>query len=355
MSLPCFASLEQAPTMINQIRRAGFVIAMAALLSIVAEGKASSQVTLVQDGKIRAVVVTAVKPSQVATYAVEELVNHVKKATGQQLPVAVETDIPAGYDSRVFVGVSEAARKQGIDADKLAIEEYVLRTVGNDLYIVGKELYPEQYHGSRPLYSEPWNPLSMECVHSGTLLGVYEVLEDCLGVRWLWPGDLGTYVPRRSTIVIPATDETVKPRLLYRNLGGWDLPQIFLTGSYFGQKSAAQLSRGRIVGRDCRQAGVSHGRGGIYLRQSGGNLQSPASPSDPDRRTALHSGFARDRGRHRLVGQVRQGASGMVCHACRRRTRTQNAARRRLDSAVRFQSPNCIAVSWTRPGTAATY
>ena len=43
----------------------------------------------------------------------------------------------------------------------------------------------------------------MECVHSGTLLGVYEVLEDYLGVRWLWPGDLGTYVPRRNTIVIP--------------------------------------------------------------------------------------------------------------------------------------------------------
>ena len=102
---------------------------------------AFSQVSLVRDGKVRAVVVTAVKPSPVAAYAVEELVNHVKKATGQQLPVAVETDIPAGYDSRVFVGVSDAARKQGIDADKLAIEEYVLRTVGNDLYIVGKELH----------------------------------------------------------------------------------------------------------------------------------------------------------------------------------------------------------------------
>ena len=75
------------------------------------------------------------------------------------------------------MGVTDAAKKQGIDADKLPIEEYVLRTVGPDLYIVGKELRPEQYHGTRPLYSEPWNPLAMECVHSGTLLGVYEILE----------------------------------------------------------------------------------------------------------------------------------------------------------------------------------
>ena len=79
--------------------------------------------------------------------------------------------IPAGYDSRVFVGVCEAARKQGSMSDKLPIEEFVIRTVGRDLYIVGKEMYPEQYHGSRPHYSEPWNPLAMECVHSGTLLG----------------------------------------------------------------------------------------------------------------------------------------------------------------------------------------
>ncbi len=35
----------------------------------------------------------------------------------------------------------------------------------------------------------------------------------------------------------------VKPRLLYRNLGGWDLPQIYLTGLLFWQKGAAQLSR----------------------------------------------------------------------------------------------------------------
>jgi hypothetical protein len=232
--------------MINRIWRVRLRLALCACLLAVGASVAIAEVTLVRDGKVRAVVVTAIKPSAVATYAVEELVNHVKKATGQQLSVAVESEIPAGFESRVFVGVSDAARKQGIDADKLEIEEYVIRTVGNDLYIAGKELHPEQYHGSRPLYSEPWNPLAMECVHSGTLLGVYEILEDDLQVRWLWPGDLGTYVPRRATIVIPEMDKTVQPRLLYRNLGGWDLPQIFLTGSYFGRKIARNYRVGGL-------------------------------------------------------------------------------------------------------------
>jgi hypothetical protein len=228
---------------------------------------AFAQISLVRNGKACAVVVTAVKPSPVAAYAVEELVTHVKKATGQQLPVVIETAVSSGYASRIFVGVTDAARKQGIDVERLQLEEYVLRTVGPDLYVVGKELRPEAYHGTRPLYSEPWNPLAMECVHSGTLLGVYEILEHDLGVRWLWPGELGTYVPRRSTLVLPAMDKTVKPRLVYRNLGGWDLPQIFLTGSYFGRRVRPDYRVGGLSKEIVRklvfpteEAGYSYGR-----------------------------------------------------------------------------------------------
>ena len=197
---------------------------------------AFSQVTVVRDGKPNAIIVTAVKPSPVAAYAAEELVAHVKKATGQQLPVAMETNLPTGYGSRIFIGVTEAAKKQGINPDNLEVEQYILRTVGNDLFVVGKEIFPEDYNGSRPRYSEPWNPIAMECVHSGTLLGVYQILEDHLKVCWLWPGELGTYVPRQNSFVVPILDLTIKPKLLYRNLGGWDLPQIFTTGSYFGRR-----------------------------------------------------------------------------------------------------------------------
>ncbi|HET6325697.1 MAG TPA: DUF4838 domain-containing protein [Planctomycetaceae bacterium] len=232
--------------MIERSRIARLLAVLCAYLLAVDVDRSRADVCLVRDGKVRAVVVTAVKPSPVAAYAVEELVTHVQKATGQRLPVAVETAVPAGYESRLFVGVSDAARKQGIDPDKLEVEDYVLRTGGNDLYIVGKELRAEQYHGTRPRYSEPWNPLSTECVHSGTLLGVYDILENSLEVRWLWPGDLGTYVPRQRTIVLAPVSKTVKPRLLYRNLGGWDLPQIYLTGSFFGKRVARNYRVGGL-------------------------------------------------------------------------------------------------------------
>src|SRR5580692_13169170 len=102
----------------NPSRRACLLLLVTIAFCAHQAATVSADVCLVRDGKVRAVVVTAVKPSPVAAYAVEELVSHVKQATGRQLPVVVETKIPPGYDSRVFVGVTEAARKQGIAADK---------------------------------------------------------------------------------------------------------------------------------------------------------------------------------------------------------------------------------------------
>ena len=211
-----------------------------ALLSGTISAAQPSQVSIVRDGQARAVVVTAARPSPVAAYAVDELVSHIEKATGCRLPVAIENDIPQGYASRIFVGVTEAALDQGIDPDSLEIEDFVLRAVDADLYIIGKEMDPDQeYTGPRP-HGEPMNPLSAECTHTGTLYGVYEVLERYVGVRWLWPGELGTYVPRADVIEIPAIDELVKPRMLYRNLGGWNLRHVYLAGVMYDHKRTPQ-------------------------------------------------------------------------------------------------------------------
>lgn len=214
-------------------------IACGILIAIGLGETALANITLVEDGKIVALVVTADNPSPVATYAVEELINHVEKATGKRLPVATESAIPSEYATRIFVGETGAAIAQDIDPDQLEVEEYVLRTVDNDFYILGKELHQEDYTGSRP-HGEPWNPLSGECVHSGTLFGVYDLLERFLGVRWLWPGNLGTYVPRTATVEIPALDETIRPRLLYRNLDGWDLRHATLSGVMYDRTRSPQ-------------------------------------------------------------------------------------------------------------------
>jgi len=199
-------------------KRAGWLLAL-----LCTAGTVSAQVDIVRDGEVRAVVVTADKPSLTAAYAAEELAAHIEKATGKRLKVVGESKIPAGHSSRIFVGVTEAALRQGIEVDKLGNDESVLRTMGSDLYVLGRE----DFFGSPPpdRYAEDIrarrkrdriHPLSIFNQYSGTLFGVYELLERHLGVRWLWPGELGTYVPRTETVGINALDEKIGPRLLYR-------------------------------------------------------------------------------------------------------------------------------------------
>ncbi|MGI5817269.1 MAG: DUF4838 domain-containing protein [Armatimonadota bacterium] len=182
------------------------VVVMCGVFCVAIPTVCPAQVPVVQDGEPAAVVVTADNPTPVAQYAAGELIEHVREATGAALPMAVESAIPDGYAGRIFVGATDAARAQGIDPAELALEETVLRVVGGDLFIVGSE-------------DDEADPLSQSNEHSGTLFGVYEILQRYLGVVWAWPGELGRFVPRTDTVVIAdELDETIAPALAFRGI-----------------------------------------------------------------------------------------------------------------------------------------
>lgn len=177
---------------------------IAAVLGMPASPAVSAQVFLVQNGQARAVVVIADAPTKTARYAAEELVKHVEKATGVRLEIAPESQAPAHVPTRVYIGETAAAPHAGIDAQRLPRETWVMRSVGNDLFVVGRE--------------GEGDPLDEKNPHVGTLLGVYELLERSLRVRWLWPGDLGTFVPKTDTVEIPPLNEIGWPALTFRSL-----------------------------------------------------------------------------------------------------------------------------------------
>ena len=165
-------------------------------------GTGPEPVVLVADGQARAVVVIADEPTEVAKYAATELVYHVEKATGVRLPVVREGELPKEPASRVYLGTTEAA-KAHIEVAEISSDSFVLRTVGDSLYVVGRD--------------SDGSPLSPD-TRAGTLFGVYQLLEDVLGVRWLWPGELGEHVPAARTVSVPPLDKTVAPRLVIRRL-----------------------------------------------------------------------------------------------------------------------------------------
>lgn len=164
---------------------------------------ADAQVTLVADGRAAAVIVLPVEPNDVERYAVEELAYHVQRGTGVTLAIVAEGTEPAQPAGRVFIGNTAAAQAAGIDVSTLARETVVLRTDGDRLFIAGEDTAGD------PLVDD---------TRCGTLWGVYELLDRFLGVRWLWPGELGVHVPPTDTVTIGALDELLAPKLMQRRV-----------------------------------------------------------------------------------------------------------------------------------------
>ncbi|MGV3663514.1 MAG: DUF4838 domain-containing protein [Prosthecobacter sp.] len=182
-----------------------------------------ADVTLVRDGRPQAVVVVADKAGQVARYAAGELVRHVEKASGAKLEVISEGAAKADGRARIHVGTH-------VPVEKLAAEACVLRVTGEAMFIAGND------GGGDPLDAD---------TRAGTLWGVYEWLDRALGARWLWPGELGTHVPKTTTIVAKDGDEIITPRFLQRRLRtglGFtsEHPALGFTTDAFNQFSAEQ-------------------------------------------------------------------------------------------------------------------
>lgn len=170
---------------------------------------------LIEAGTSQAMVVIADTPSPVASYAGKELVRHIEKATGVRLAVVRESDLPADAPRiRIYVGKTNSARTAGLDPDTLPGETFRIKAIGNNLYILGRE-------DGKELFVKDvvrWTDQFVRDTRRGTLYGVVEFLEQTLGVRWLWPGDLGTYVPRQDSLVVEAgLDVTEAPAFKFRH------------------------------------------------------------------------------------------------------------------------------------------
>lgn len=200
-------------------------------------GAESPSLFLVRAGQPAAIIVTEDHPSAVVSYAAQELAWHIEKATGAKLPVVAEHDAAADPAkgaansggaalTRIYLGDTQAAHAAGLDGAALAAENFVLKTGPAALYIAGHDTKsaPDRGRTGEEAFSDDFfnapdkragDPLSMN-TSAGTLFGVYELLERDLGVRWLWPGELGTYVPKTRDLAIPAVDEKIAPPFFQR-------------------------------------------------------------------------------------------------------------------------------------------
>lgn len=155
---------------------------------------------VVQHGEANAVIVRQM-PRAFGRLPWDEAIEHfqdvVHRSTGALIPV-VTTDELSDYGEeviRLVIGPGPLAISLGIDASTFEPETFRITAVDSYLCMVGDVRVPES-----------------------TLWAVAYFLDRYVGVRWLWPGEVGTYVPLRDNIVFPEIDITSRPSLEKRNI-----------------------------------------------------------------------------------------------------------------------------------------
>lgn len=151
---------------------------------------------LVIDGKANSVIVVPEDSSDKTRAAAEDLRDCLLKMSGADIPLLSEdtADVPAGHVP-VFVGDTKYARSRGIDISQFPEDCFIVKTETDAVVLAGEEAK----------------------TRNGTRWAVCDLLTDQLGVRWIWPGETGTYIPRRSTVDIPDDlDIREEPRLFRR-------------------------------------------------------------------------------------------------------------------------------------------
>lgn len=122
-------------------------------------------------------IVLPIDANGVERTAAQELAEHWKKATGSEAAVSTNATGKARWTFRL----GRAARQ--IELNGLDKNDATIRVGDGIVDIAGVDGSGRIMKASTP---------------AGTLFGVYSFLERKLGVRWLWPGELGTVCPKSS-------------------------------------------------------------------------------------------------------------------------------------------------------------
>ncbi len=177
---------------------------------------AHAPVEIVQDGEPRAVVfVTDAEPGRELDLMVKELIEVVRLSTGATLEQVAKP--PARDQVAIIIGDCDETRKAGIDAAKIPVEGFVVKTAAKRVYLVGSTM-------ALPPGSNEWAYWR----NAGTAWAVADFLECFVDVRWYWPTAVGgRTITRRDTLTVPAVHYSDEPAFRMREYhpwNGWKLP-----------------------------------------------------------------------------------------------------------------------------------
>jgi len=145
---------------------------------------AQVNLVLVLNGNPNATIIIAQEAPAYIRAAAVDLQWHIKLSTGATLPLITDrlaSTIPEGH-VKLAVGTSSLTKGKAY-AEGLPFEEFMIKTdlPSQTIMMVAND--------------GPDNP--------ATHWAVSELLERIIGAKWLWPGELGTHVDKKSTVSTP--------------------------------------------------------------------------------------------------------------------------------------------------------
>lgn len=147
--------------------------------------------------------------------AAQVLAGYIEKICGKKPLVILGASSPA-RDSAIWIGVQPEVKAlfPTVNFDFKHPEEIVIATNERHVVIAGRDR---------------WDPAKLDIVTKegaikgvqqeyGTINAVYTFMQEQLGVRWLWPGELGEDVPKRDSITLAPFEHRHHPQI--RSRGG---------------------------------------------------------------------------------------------------------------------------------------
>ena len=170
------------------------------LIGSAAFSLAADSLRLVTGGIPNAVIILRREPTPAAVSGAEILSDHLFQISGARLETIREPMLEKD-DSRVkiLVGETKLGAEHGSTGEGLGPGGILIQTHPGVLVLLGSESKPT---------SDPF----------GTRYAVTTFLEKALGIRFLWPGEKGKVVPKRSTIDIAEMNIRFTPPIRQRRI-----------------------------------------------------------------------------------------------------------------------------------------
>lgn len=168
---------------------------------------------LVENGEaIAPIIVYRDAPPRTLAVA-EELAGYIEKSSGSRPGVVQGTPDPIP-EHAIWIGYQPAVDElfPDVDFEFEHAEEILITANGDHLFVGGRDRWDPENLDAHLI------DLDVEGVQQkyGTINAVYTFLQNQLGVRWLWPGELGEDVPVSKDIAIAPLEYRFHPRMRAR-------------------------------------------------------------------------------------------------------------------------------------------